>query len=110
MQWRHDPIPANRIRALSQQLGVSDILAELLLRVPVGTETEARTFLERRVREIQLTPVGGGSFIHAFASAGRAGGDSVRGANVVGMVRGRTKPESYIVVSAHYDHVGVRDG
>jgi hypothetical protein len=78
----------------------------------IGTPggARARAFLERRVREIQLTPVGGGSFIHAFATAGRAGADSVRGANVVGMVRGRTKPDSYIVISAHYDHLGVRNG
>jgi len=52
MQWRHDPIPVNRIRALSQQLGVSDILAELLLRVPVGTAAEARTFLEPRLADL----------------------------------------------------------
>jgi len=52
MQWRHDPIPVNRIRALSQQLGVGDILAELLLRVPVGTVAEARTFLEPRLADL----------------------------------------------------------
>lgn len=52
MQWRHDPIPIPRIRALSQQLGVSDILAELLLRVPVGTVGEARTFLEPRLADL----------------------------------------------------------
>ena len=52
MQWRHDPIPVPRIRALSQQLGVSDVLAELLLRVPVGTVAEARTFLEPRLADL----------------------------------------------------------
>lgn len=52
MEWRHDPIPVNRIRALSQQLGVSDILAELLLRVPVGTDAEARSFLEPRLADL----------------------------------------------------------
>jgi Zn-dependent M28 family amino/carboxypeptidase len=30
--------------------------------------------------------------------------------NVVGHVRGAHEPERYLVVSAHYDHVGVRDG
>ena len=35
-------------------------------------------------------------------------GESLRGANVVGWVRGSETPDRYIVVSAHYDHVGVR--
>lgn len=32
------------------------------------------------------------------------------GVNVVGYVEGDTFPAQYIVISAHYDHVGVRDG
>ena len=32
------------------------------------------------------------------------------GTNVIGLVRGRTRPDRYIVVSAHYDHLGVSDG
>jgi len=78
----------------------------------IGTpgSAKARAFLDRRLREIQLTPVGGASFIHAFATAGPTTTDSVRGANVVGVVRGKTKPDSYIVVSAHYDHLGVGTG
>lgn len=34
----------------------------------------------------------------------------VYGDNLVGIVRGTVHPERYIVVSAHYDHLGVRDG
>jgi hypothetical protein len=33
-----------------------------------------------------------------------------RGVNVVGLVRGRTRPERYVVVTAHYDHLGAPDG
>ena len=33
-----------------------------------------------------------------------------RATNVVGLVRGRTNPDRYIVVTAHFDHVGVRNG
>lgn len=36
--------------------------------------------------------------------------DSVRVANVVGMVRGSEIPDEYVVVGAHYDHVGVDRG
>lgn len=49
MHWRHDPLPRDRIRALARDLGVSDVLAELLLRVPVGSAEEAREFLEPRL-------------------------------------------------------------
>ena len=38
--------------------------------------------------------------------AGRGGG----GVNVVGYVRGRSEPERLLVVSAHYDHLGVKNG
>lgn len=38
------------------------------------------------------------------------GGVETRGVNLLGLVRGRNKPEKYIVVSAHYDHLGERAG
>ena len=28
-------------------------------------------------------------------------------ANVVGMIKGKTKPDEYVVFSAHYDHLGI---
>lgn len=33
-----------------------------------------------------------------------------QGANVVGYIKGKTFPASHIVVTAHYDHLGVRNG
>jgi single-stranded-DNA-specific exonuclease len=52
MDWRHVPFPRDRIVALGRELGVSEILAELLLRVPVGSESEARSFLQPRLADI----------------------------------------------------------
>ena len=40
-------------------------------------------------------------------NAGRA---ERRGANVAGLLRGRQSPDRYIVMSAHYDHIGVEQG
>jgi Zn-dependent M28 family amino/carboxypeptidase len=40
----------------------------------------------------------------------RDGQGTRRGANVLGVVRGTTNPGRYIVVTAHFDHIGVRDG
>lgn len=53
MEWRYDPLPRDRIRALARDLGVSDVLAELLLRVPVGSADEAREFLDPRLASLR---------------------------------------------------------
>lgn len=37
-------------------------------------------------------------------------GPGLRGVNVVGMIKGTGESDATIVVSAHYDHVGVRNG
>jgi len=41
---------------------------------------------------------------------GRRMNGSKEGKNVLGYVRGTTMPDEFIVISAHYDHVGVNDG
>lgn len=70
---------------------------------------QARAWLESEFRRIGLQPVDG-RFVHPWVRARRAGADSVRGANVLGLIRGRTDAARVIVVSAHYDHVGTRNG
>jgi hypothetical protein len=76
----------------------------------VGTPggARARTFLDRSFREHGLRPIGGSTYQHPFSFTRRD--TSVTGVNVVGYVPGSTRPASYIVVTAHYDHVGVRNG
>ena len=39
----------------------------------------------------------------------RAGSGIKASENVVAFIKGSTKPEEYVVISAHLDHVGVRD-
>lgn len=70
---------------------------------------KARAFLVAELRRYGVQPVLG-SYEHPFVSARRNRPDSVRGINVLGMVRGRETPERAIVVSAHFDHVGTRNG
>ncbi|MFN0099125.1 MAG: M20/M25/M40 family metallo-hydrolase [Gemmatimonadaceae bacterium] len=70
---------------------------------------KARAWLVSELKRIGLEPVAG-AFEHPFASARRNSPDSVRGVNVLGMVRGRSAGAKIIVVSAHYDHVPVRNG
>lgn len=65
----------------------------------------ARDYLAARFDEVGLATVGAGR-MHEFPVASTR--DSItRAWNVVGMVRGTEHPDQYIVVTAHYDHVGV---
>lgn len=72
---------------------------------------KARAYLLERFREIGLQPVGDSvERPFTFAGGGAPGGSNVRGVNLVGVIEGVAEPERYIVVTAHYDHLGVRDG
>lgn len=48
--------------------------------------------------------------LHRFEFTGRQDGARHQGVNLIGQVRGTVHPERYIVVTAHYDHLGVREG
>lgn len=62
----------------------------------------ARRIIVGALAEAAVAPLGG-SYEHAFAW------EAGRGVNVIGLVPG-TEASSTIVLTAHYDHVGVRDG
>lgn len=68
---------------------------------------KARRYVAGRIRGLGLDSIG--SAAKAF-DAGRRGDTVVKGANLVALVRGAVDTATYIVVSAHYDHVGVRRG
>ena len=63
----------------------------------------ARAFIVERFRTLGVKPIGQG-YEQAFSS-GDAGA-----ANVAGMVRGTARPDAFLLVTAHYDHLGVRNG
>ena len=66
---------------------------------------KARAFIAARFDRLGLGTVGAGR-VQPFSFT-RRDSSRVDGANVVGVVRGTAFPDSFIVVSAHYDHVGV---
>ena len=76
----------------------------------IGTpgSARARTYLLRAFTRVGLRPALD-SFPVSFSAKARSGAD-VAGTNLVGLVRGTVHPDRYVVVSAHYDHLGVRDG
>ena len=76
----------------------------------VGTpgSVKAREYVLKRFKECGLEPFGN-SYLQPFDLQSRAD-EKLQGANVIGYIKGKRNAEKYIVVSAHYDHVGVRGG
>ena len=66
----------------------------------------ARAFIVRRFADLGLKTFGD-SYEKPFDVNGAAA--KIRAANVVGYVAGSKRPERFIVITAHYDHLGVRD-
>jgi hypothetical protein len=67
----------------------------------------AQQYVLRQFDSLQLVKTGD-SYLQPFKLRGR---DSTRmGNNIVGIIRGTRYPDSYIAVTAHYDHVGTRSG
>ena len=69
---------------------------------------KARAYLLDRFKQAGIKPLGD-SFERPFTFATRAGADR-HGTNVIGVIRGTRQPERFVVLTAHYDHVGVRNG
>ena len=69
----------------------------------------ARAYIVRRFADAGLKPLWP-SYEQPFNLPPGEGGAARKGANVVGYVRGRGRPERFVVVTAHYDHLGIRNG
>lgn len=73
----------------------------------IGTEgsAKARAYIEGRLREIGLAVVE-----QPFVFTRRSDGKEVHGVNLIARIDGSQVGGKVIVVSAHYDHLGTRDG
>lgn len=69
---------------------------------------KAREYVRERLKQSGVTPIGAG-FDQPFTFTARNAGER-HGTNLVGAIRGARNPSRYIVVTAHYDHIGVREG
>lgn len=76
----------------------------------IGTpgSAKAREYIVDRFKQSGLQMLGD-SYLQPFETKNR-NGDSLNGTNVFGYIKGRKNPDKYIVVTAHYDHLGVRNG
>lgn len=71
----------------------------------------ARAYIVSRLEEIGVEPSTMGR-LQPFEAQGRTreGPRTFNGINILGLIRGTRVGDRYIVVTAHYDHVGVNDG
>lgn len=67
-----------------------------------------RTYLTARLKKIGLKPYPGyNSYEHKFEFKGRNDAAAIEGKNLIAYIPGKTN--NVIVISAHYDHVGVKN-
>jgi Zn-dependent M28 family amino/carboxypeptidase len=69
---------------------------------------KARDFVEKKFKDLGLQSFEN-SYLQPFEITTRSG-DKITGANVSGFIKGTKTPEKYIIITAHYDHLGVRNG
>lgn len=76
-----------------------------------GTEgsEKAAAYIAAQFQEIGLQPMEDGQYLQTFylrKTGSTASDKGVKLHNVVGILPGKTKPEEYVIFSAHYDHLG----
>jgi len=70
---------------------------------------KAQAWIEARLADLELRPALPAGFAMPFAFTNKAG-VTVSGTNLVAHCEGRRADAPYLVVSAHYDHLGIRNG
>lgn len=69
----------------------------------------ARAYLIERLIEEGVQPLDS-SYTHEFAFVHSMLKKRIEGVNVQGLIRGSRNPERFIIVTAHYDHMGIMKG
>ena len=65
---------------------------------------KARYYIVARYKEVGLKPYLNNDFVVPFSK------DGVQYANVIGVIEGNSLKDEYIVLGAHFDHLGVKNG
>jgi len=68
---------------------------------------KAKTYIIAEFKKLGVKPLGK-TFEQVFPMPEKA--KAVQGKNILGLIKGSEKPNAYIVISAHYDHEGIKDG
>ncbi len=70
---------------------------------------KAREYVEKRFRETGLQPIGE-TYKQEFEFSPRRSEAKLKGVNFIGQIKGKKRADKYIVITAHYDHDGIRNG
>ena len=70
---------------------------------------KARNYITSKFKQLGVLPLSK-SYNQSFSFTGRRDSISYNGVNLLGVIKGVKNPDKYIVISAHYDHLGIRDG
>lgn len=113
LQARQAAAPARRFPVDSARLmrDVTVLAADDMegRRAATAGGARARAYLLQRFKELGLEPAGA-SFEQTFRFGGRGDAAERTGTNLLAAIPGTRTPDRYIVVTAHYDHVGVQNG
>jgi len=77
--------------------------------VATDGNARARDYIIGRLEAMGAEPVDG-DYEHAFSFTSRRTGEKVDGINILARIDGSSDSDRTMVVTAHYDHVGMRDG
>ena len=99
-------MPAIDSAALMRNIGVLAADSMAGRRTDTAGGSHARAFILRQFGAFGVSPLSRRYTYDFFVP--RAGGD-LKGVNCIGVIRGSKYPDRFIVLSAHYDHLGVRN-
>lgn len=77
--------------------------------VATDGNARARAYIITRLEAMGAEPVDG-NYEHPFSFESRRTGEKVDGINILARIAGSSDSDRTMVVTAHYDHVGMRDG
>ncbi len=74
-----------------------------------GIEKAAK-YIENEYKKIGLTTFNGlDSYRQTFNFTPRRAKEEITSANIIGVLEGKSKKDEYVIISAHYDHLGIRN-
>ncbi|RCS28197.1 peptidase M28 [Polaribacter sp. WD7] len=70
---------------------------------------KAAVYIENEFKRIGLTTFDTlQNYRQTFTFTNRRTGAEITSSNIIGVLEGKTKKDEYVIVSAHYDHLGIR--
>jgi hypothetical protein len=70
---------------------------------------QTRKYVEQRLKATGVERVGA-SWTQEFDFTPRRSTNKLKGVNYLGSIRGKKDPDRYIIITAHYDHDGIKNG